>query len=391
MHKFIYIFICLFFCFVVFFTFQQNVEADEFVPVEVEVIYSCGDGFVQLTETCDKGFPPIIPENVGTSTCQNFNDIFGNFFVSGVLHCSNDCSSFATSSCYTCGNGYKEEVEECDGGSLGGLSCTSMGDIGGGGSKGGSSGIAAGYNPGSVDELKTQVIVNGKSYPHADVHILVDGVVVGIVSADAKANFYFETNEISPGVASFGFWSEDADGLKSTLLTLTFRVISGAVTNISGVYISPTIDIVNKSVKQGENVVIYGQTVPQTEVQVHIHSDEQFVEEIKSNEESGKWELVFNTEPLEEDFHTAKALFQVEINGNIIKSGFSKAISFYVGKIGGEAPCPEADLNHDGRVNLTDFSILLYYWGTDNTCADQNQNGVVDLVDFSIMMYYWTG
>ncbi len=94
---------------------------------------------------------------------------------------------------------------------------------------------------------------------------------------------------------------------------------------------------------------------------------------------------------MEEDFHIAKALFQVETDGNIIKSGFSRSISFHVGKVGGEVPCPEADLNHDGRVNLTDFSILLYYWGTDNTCADQNQNGNVELIDFSIMMYYWTG
>ena len=62
-----------------------------------------------------------------------------------------------------------------------------------------------------------------------------------------------------------------------------------------------------------------------------------------------------------------------------------------MGKVGGEAACAEADLNHDGRVNLTDFSILLFHWGTDNECADQNQNGIVDLVDFSIMMYYWTG
>ena len=68
-----------------------------------------------------------------------------------------------------------------------------------------------------------------------------------------------------------------------------------------------------------------------------------------------------------------------------------KSISFFVGTVGGEAVCAEADLNGDGRVNITDFSILLYHWGTDNECADQNQNGVVDLIDFSVMMYYWTG
>ena len=49
------------------------------------------------------------------------------------------------------------------------------------------------------------------------------------------------------------------------------------------------------------------------------------------------------------------------------------------------------DLNGDGKVNLIDFSILLFYWGSDNACADQNSNGKVDLVDFSILLYNWTG
>jgi hypothetical protein len=167
--------------------------------------------------------------------------------------------------------------------------------------------------------------------------------------------------------------------------------MSGAVSTISGIYISPTINIDNQSVKQGEQVRIYGQTVPDTDVHIYVHSEEEFVKQT-SSQESGAWELLFDTTPLTEEFHTAKSLFQVATtDGNLIKSGFSRSVSFYVGKIGGVVPCPEADLNHDARVNLTDFSILLFYWNTNNTCADQNQNGNVDLIDFSIMMYYWTG
>ena len=123
---------------------------------------------------------------------------------------------------------------------------------------------------------------------------------------------------------------------------------------------------------------------------MHIHSDEEHIEQADATDD-GKWNIVFSTEPLEEDFHTAKALFQIASGGNIIKSGFSKSVSFYVGKLGGEAVCPGADLNGDGRVNLVDFSILLFYWDSNNECADQNLDGTVDLIDFSIMMFYWTG
>ena len=61
----------------------------------------------------------------------------------------------------------------------------------------------------------------------------------------------------------------------------------------------------------------------------------------------------------------------------------------------GQDPSPDfslrADLNKDGKVNLIDFSILLFNWNTDDTVADINQDGTVNLTDFSIMIFYWTG
>ncbi len=52
----------------------------------------------------------------------------------------------------------------------------------------------------------------------------------------------------------------------------------------------------------------------------------------------------------------------------------------------------KADLNCDGRVNLTDLSILLYNWGNvkNNPRADINKDSKVNLVDFSILLYEWT-
>jgi len=406
-----------------FFSFflPRPLFADEFLPTYVEVLVSCGNGIIEASnsEICDPGELPDVLPDLGTTTCSSFDDVFGNPFLQGDLECFPDCSDFKSSVCYTCGNGHKEDLEGCDSSDFGGKSCTTLGFSGGslyctsdcminttnciasdseggpvsggGDTRGGASGSSQGYIPGSEEKDETKVILKGKAYPNVDVHILIDGVVVGIVRTDAKADFYFESTEVTPGINSFGFWAMDSDNLKSTLLTLTFRVTSGAVSTISGIYISPTINIDKNSVKQGETVRIFGQTVPETEVQVHIHSPEEFIKQTNSVP-TGSWELVFDTTPLTEEFHTAKALFQVATSdGNIIKSGFSRSISFHVGKVGASAPCPEADLNHDKRVNLTDFSILLFHWGTDNACADQNQNGKVDLIDFSIMMYYWTG
>ena len=77
-------------------------------------------------------------------------------------------------------------------------------------------------------------------------------------------------------------------------------------------------------------------------------------------------------------------------NGATARSDISQSISFFVGS-GGTGKSYLADLNGDGKVNLADFSILLYYWGTSTPLADLNGDGKVDLQDLSILLYYWTG
>jgi hypothetical protein len=55
---------------------------------------------------------------------------------------------------------------------------------------------------------------------------------------------------------------------------------------------------------------------------------------------------------------------------------------------------PHGDLNKDGKINIVDFSILMYFWNQtnpSNPCADINKDGIVNLTDFSIMLFWWTG
>ncbi len=203
------------------FSFTEPVLAQNFLPTTVEVLVSCGNGIIEEInlEVCDKGDPPLVPVDVGTSTCQDFDDIFGDVFASGDLGCADDCLSLDSDTCYTCGNTHKEEVEGCDTNDFGGAFCSSFGyskgslvctdycEIstvnceamedegglpgGGGSGSGGAPGVPDGYKPGALEEGETKVVIRGKSYPNSDVHILVDGVVIGIVASDAKADFYF--------------------------------------------------------------------------------------------------------------------------------------------------------------------------------------------------------
>ena len=51
------------------------------------------------------------------------------------------------------------------------------------------------------------------------------------------------------------------------------------------------------------------------------------------------------------------------------------------------------DFNNDGRCNIVDFSILLYYIDKPIAVAsryDLNSDEVIDIIDISILLFYWT-
>lgn len=78
-------------------------------------------------------------------------------------------------------------------------------------------------------------------------------------------------------------------------------------------------------------------------------------------------------------------------NNSITASTYTFSLFTIIGKPTTPAIRP-SDLNEDRKVDLIDFSILLYNYGAPiNKKADLNNDRVVDLVDFSIMLYWWTG
>jgi hypothetical protein len=232
--------------------------------------------------------------------------------------------------------------------------------------------------------------MEGTAYPGSSVNILNDGAVIGVVQADTSGNFYFSTTAVSPGVATFGFWAQDSSGLKSIALTTTVTITANAATTISGEFLPPTITIDKRQLQKGDTLTISGQSAPAVTVEAHIHSGNDVVI-TTSTDRGGNWKMLFNTNPLQNnELHTVDADFLSTAGGATSRSEVSQSISFFVGA-GSGSKGYLADLNGDGKVNLADFSILLYYWGTSTPLADLNGDGKVDLQDLSILLYYWTG
>jgi len=174
---------------------------------------------------------------------------------------------------------------------------------------------------------------------------------------------------------------------------MTFRIAANAVTSVTGANIPPTIGLENNVVARGEDLSIFGQTVPEADVFVQTNNEELALTESVADL-FGTWSAKLDTSDLEnETFHTAGAYFEtVDEGGQFISSSFGRFISFFVGAgQGDEDNCERSDINDDSKVNLIDFSILLFNWGSSNANSDINLDGTVNLIDFSIMLFCWTG
>ncbi|HLD03247.1 MAG TPA: hypothetical protein VJC17_00575 [Candidatus Dojkabacteria bacterium] len=87
------------------------------VDTNVNVVSVCGDNVKQGTEECDGS-------DFGGSSCTSLG------YISGTLSCNANCTN-NTSQCSTgsssCGNGFLNSGEECDGSNLNNATCESLG------------------------------------------------------------------------------------------------------------------------------------------------------------------------------------------------------------------------------------------------------------------------
>lgn len=351
----------------------STVHAQLNISTTTVLISICGDLIVNSGEECD------IPTDTGAYSTT----------IAG-RQCTSECLWAPY-----CGDGILHTVhgEECDDGNnvnddFCAANCTEEEADAGGGSSGGGGNSSSGGRDTPLGD--TQVTVQGKAFPNATLNILIDGETVGSVRTNSRGEFLFNT-ETEPGAASFSFWANDSDGVRSSTFTTTFDITQGAVTNVSGILIPPTLSAVSATVNPGDSVTLKGQTVPNATVEVSIDNGKKVL--TATADAAGKWTSTLSTAGMTIDTHTAKARFIEGTGGLRRESNYGSLLSLFVG-VEGRATS-NSDLNRDGKVNLVDFSILVYWWGTpggnSNPPADINQNAKVGLEDFSILLFNWTG
>lgn len=240
--------------------------------------------------------------------------------------------------------------------------------------------------------VTTGITFSGRAYPLSKVTILKDGQIAITTIAGPDASFSATLSNLSTGNYTFSVYGEDKNGNHSTLFTFPVYFTYGSNTAVGGIFLAPTIDVDKMEVKKGDNIAIFGQTVPSSDVTISVHSDKEYIGKIKADA-GGVYLYNFDTVPLEYGNHDTKSktAFLTEI------TSFGKTVAFLVGDknvLKGEKACAiRGDLNGDCRVNLIDFSIMAFWYKKSSPPAkvDMNNDAKVNLVDFSILAYNWTG
>ncbi|OHA47889.1 MAG: hypothetical protein A2806_02520 [Candidatus Terrybacteria bacterium RIFCSPHIGHO2_01_FULL_48_17] len=269
--------------------------------------------------------------------------------------------------------------------------------------------------PGPRD-TRSALVVEGFASPGALLFITLNDAVAKTAAVSLSGIFSESITGLSPGSAKVGLFAVDSGGFTTPTVSVDIVLFEAQTTRVFDVLLPPTITVNNKeenqltgiveevAIRQGERILVSGQTFPRAIVRATRFPDRQTQEVLADGR--GRWEAIFATDKLIGSY-TVSARSQL-LSG--LLSEPTKTVAFVVIPLPGREPSPPRepgippplrpggpvpeyiDLNGDRLVDIRDFSILLYNWGTPkDPRADLNSDGVVNLIDVSIMLYWWTG
>lgn len=296
--------------------------------------------------------------------------------------------------------------ENTDGGGGGGSGTGTGGTSSGGGStSGGGGGGGGGSSPISggapFPSTFASVRLIGQAYPFSTISVLQDGVHRQNLDSPIGGNGEFNilVSDLTRGTYSFGVYATGPDGVESSSYATTFTVIGDTVTSIDNIYVPPSFSFDKEVYSAGETITVEGYAPAQSSVDVWFHQqksvvlDTDITKRTISADADGYFSTTFSSAGRAVDTYQVKARW---IGSDSRQSDFSKYQ--YLGI--GTNPDPEVeggvgDLNLDTKINIVDFSILLFHWGSDGAgvtpSPDLNNDARVNLTDFSILIFHWTG
>jgi len=242
----------------------------------------------------------------------------------------------------------------------------------------------------TIDPPVSSLSISGYTAPGTFVTFTQNGSVIGTDSA-GPTGFYSQVfTGLQPTTHSIRIYGVDQAARATTPVFMEIYTPIYTQTDVTDVILPPTIELSATQVAQGDNLTVFGSTVPDADFTLFTESPLRTY--ANTADSTGNWTYTITDTASYSpgDYRT----YSIAQSGSL-QSLASTGLAFSITVSGTITPTPAAcdisqgDLSCDSSVNLTDFSILMFYWGTNQPAGDINSDGSVNLSDFSIMMFYW--
>ncbi|MBI2450802.1 MAG: hypothetical protein HYV52_00470 [Parcubacteria group bacterium] len=235
----------------------------------------------------------------------------------------------------------------------------------------------------------TNVIFQGQAYPQSKINVLVKGStdekfhnVAKIEELNILPNgtFNIKVASLIRDIYLFTLEAEDQNNQKSGIIAFSVDLIASDKITIRDIFFQPTIAFQKSIVADTDEINIFGYAAPSNIVELIINGVK--IKEIQSDE-TGRYNFTKNASDVKIGTHAASVR---QIDKTDRKSNFSFAKTFKISPL----IIVKSDLNKDNIVNITDWSIFLFRWGSfeENikSTIDLNNDGQINIIDFSLFL-----
>lgn len=231
------------------------------------------------------------------------------------------------------------------------------------------------------------VVFSGQAYPLSTIEVLrksVQDELYQQLPVETKTiledgSFNISYTGVLGGDYLFALRVQDKDGRNTGVLAFNVP-LQGDLFEAKGILVPPTIGFDKSIIAKDDILKIAGCAAPSNIVELEVDGLKH--KEIKADQ-SGSWNFDMDAAYLAYGEHQIRAR-QTDTKGKASNFSIMRAFKLL------QLLVSRADLNGDGAVNISDWSIFLFRWGSDKEELrlqnDINGDGKINIFDFSIFL-----
>ncbi len=228
--------------------------------------------------------------------------------------------------------------------------------------------------------------VSGQAYPGGTIEVFRKGnvsetyLIVPAISINIKDDGSFEVSQVGvvTGEHFYALRIKDRDK-RETVLTFDVDLLTQNLFSIVNLLISPTVELKNTLLARSEDLHLVGYAGPNNTIEVEV--DGIINKDVIHSDQNGYYSILVNTDSLAEGAHSVRVR-QIAKDGT--KSNWALTKTFKKSSLASL----RADFNNNGKVDITDWSIFLFRWGSQDQklrlSIDLNDDKSVNITDLSI-------